>query len=265
MTHRRLLTVLAALLLAATLIAPVGADEHEEGDSDLPYPTEWVTIGTQAAGTFGTNEQQAQLGTMLGADLREARIRMPDAETVEFEIRVEELPATGGTPEFIRYTWDFFVDGEEAQLDGKYTNYSRGTCDPTSGQCDPENGKMPRDPGERPFFFRGNLNQIELPLTTFNAMEELALLRGDFDVEEATITVAVPVEAINLLDGVEFEACSEITSGSGLFGGTVETAPSAYVTYGSFPSDTILGTATFTVPLPADAEVDCDGNPIEDQ
>lgn len=264
-TARISLAVLMTALLALSLLAPVAADEH-----DSPYPTEPTVVGEQDAGTFGrtVDPELGPIGTALGADLREARISMPDPETVVFEIQLEELPPTGGTPEVIRYTWDMFIDGEVAQLDGKFTNYSRGTCDPTSGQCDPENGRMPRDPGQRPFMFRGNLNQVDLAVTTFNAMDELEVIEADFDVEEATITVAVSVATIELLEGVDFGPCSTITPGAGIFEGTVETAPAAFVSYGSFPSDVIVGSArtgTFTVPLDADAEVDCAGEPIVEQ
>jgi hypothetical protein len=208
--------------------------------------------------------EEAELGHALGADLRQASISMPDAETVQFTIGVHNLPALGGTPEAIRYTWDMNIDGVVAQLDGKFSNYSRGVCDPTSGQCDPANGNMPRDPGERPFFFRGNLNALDLAATQFNAMEELAVIPADFDTTEHTITVAVPVEIINLLEGVEFGPCSQITPGTGIFGGTIETAPSAFVSYGSFPSDLIFASPRnpFIAPPAADAEVDCAGNPL---
>jgi hypothetical protein len=261
MKATRLLPALLVVLLVG-MLAPLSADEPTG-----PYPTEPVVVGTQQAGTFGSSvdPELAPIGTALGADLRAASIWMPDAETVAFQIKVEELPPVGGTPEVIRYTWDMTIDGKVAQLDGKFSNYSRGTCDPTSGQCDPEAGKLPRDPGSRPFFFRGNLNQLDLAATTFNAMEELAVIPADFDVDAGTITVEVPVEVINLLDEVEFGPCSRIVPGLGIFGGTVETAPAAFVSYGSFPSDVIVGqarTGTFVAPPAADAEVDCAGDPI---
>jgi hypothetical protein len=262
---RLALSLALSALLALSLLAPVAAEEDAAEPTDGAYPTEPVVVGTQRAGTFGDDPEVAAIGTALGADLREARISMPDPETVVFEIEVEELPSLGGTPEVIRYTWDMTIDGEVAQIDGKFSNYSRGTCDPTSGQCDPTEGKMPRDPGERPFMFRGNLNQLDLAATTFNAMEELDLIPADFDVDTATITVTVPVATIDLLEGVEFGPCSRILPGAGIFGGTVETAPSAFLSYGSFPSDTIVGVAsrgTFVAPPAADAEVDCAGNPI---
>jgi hypothetical protein len=215
-------------------------------------------VGTQRAGTFGDDAEVGTLGTELGADLREARITMPDAETVVFEIVVEKLPTPGGTPEVIRYTWDMLIDGKVAQIDGKFTNYSRGICDPTSGQCDPAAGKLPRDPGQRPFFFRGNLNAIATPATTFNAMEELAVIAADFDVATKTITVEVPVEVIDLLDGVTFGPCSKIAPGAGLRGGVVEASLAAFLTSGAFPHDDILAgrNGTFVAP-PADAEVGC--------
>jgi hypothetical protein len=68
-------------------------------------------------------------------------------------------------PEATRYTWNLDVDPtphlvtedgsnpdlKSFDLDGKFTNFSRGACDPTAGTCPP-----PRNPGLQPFVLRGD-------------------------------------------------------------------------------------------------------------
>jgi hypothetical protein len=269
---KRLGTMLA-LMLTAALMAPAGVGAEEEQVDDPRFPTEWHVVADGNAGTFGGDPELATIGHELGADLTEARIRMPDADHVDFQIQTTNLPAMGGVPEVIRYTWDMLVDtGEgprEAQIDGKFSNYSRGVCDPTAG-CDPTDAggdSGPKDPGERPFFWRGDLEQLDLGATTFNAMKTYATLPGDFAVDDGTITISVPTEAISMLDGVEWGDCSQILPGAGLRGGVVESSLAAWLTSGAFPSDVLMETwdtdPVFTAPPAADAEVDCDGNPIE--
>jgi hypothetical protein len=266
---KRVGAIVGAVLLAAVM-APAAAQEEVE---DPRFPTDWHVVADGAAGTFGGGGEAAQAGHELGADLLEARIRMPDAEHVEFQIQTTNLPASGGAPEVIRYTWDMAVDTGEgakvAQLDGKFTNYSRGVCDPTAG-CDPtalgaDGG--PTDPGLQPFFWRGDLEQLDLGATTFNAMRNYATVPAIFDTDEDTITVSVPVEAISLIEGVEWGDCSQILPGAGLNGGVVESSFAAWLTSGAFPHDTLLdvwpGDPVFTAPPALDAEVDCAGNPID--
>lgn len=261
----KLLAILTAMMLPL-LGLPAGAQEAD----DPRFPTAWHVMADGAAGTFGGGGQVGELGHELGADLLEARLRMPDLDHVEFQIELTNLPLVGGTPEVIRYTWDMLVDTgngpKEAQLDGKFTNYSRGACDPTAG-CDPSAGSMPQDPGLQPFFWRGDLEPTPIGPVTFNAMRNYATVQADFDVDEATITVLVPVEAISMLSGVEFGDCSQIIPGSGLNSGVVESSLAAWLTSSAFPNDTLLavweGDPTFTAPPALDAEVDCFGNPIE--
>jgi hypothetical protein len=264
---KRALAIVGALLLAA-VVAPAGAEEPGEAE-DPRFPTEWHVVADGDAGTFGGGGGAAQLGHQLGGDLLEARIRMPDADHVEFQIQTTNLPAPGGTPEAIRYTWDMFVDSGDgpvdASLDGKFSNYSRGVCDPTAG-CNPAAGDA-QDPGMRPFQWRGPVEVMPIGAVTFNARPNLATIAADFDPDEDTITVLLPVEAINLLEGVEFGDCSQIRPGAGLNGGVVESSLAAWLTSAAFPHDTLLdvwpGDPVFTAPPALDAEVDCAGNPIE--
>jgi hypothetical protein len=160
MAHRKIMLAFAALLLAASLAGPLAAEEEatESLFAEGTFPTEAVVVGTQNAGTFGDSPEEGALGTAIGADLREGRITMLDEDTLEFVIQLESLPPNGGAPEVVRYSWDFLVDGVKGQLDGKWSNYSRGACDPTSGQCAPPD-RMPRDPGMQPFLLRANENQ----------------------------------------------------------------------------------------------------------
>lgn len=216
-------------LLAGMLSVPAQAGKKPKGP---------VVVGTDAAGDWGaaTDPTIAPLGDVLGQDLVGASIGMADSSTVNFVIKLNALPPSGGMPEFTRYTWSFTVDGEARELDGKFTNYSRGACDPTSGQCPP-----PRDPGLQPFLLRGNCVQTATPATTLNLCEELAKIQAVFDAAAGTITIPVPVDALGAKPG------SKIVGGVGTFSSTISAAPSAFLTYGTFPMDGLMTTKTFVV------------------
>jgi hypothetical protein len=139
-------------------------------------------------------------------------------------------------PEIARYTWDFNVDGKFRELDGKFTNYSRGACDPTAGSCPP-----PRDPGMQPFFLRGNCGVTETPAITFTACEELAAIQATFDAAAGTITIPVPMAALGAKTGSKVEPAANI------FGGSVSASPSAFVTSAAFPMDILTTTKTYVV------------------
>jgi hypothetical protein len=266
---RKLMTALVALVVAGTLVGPAGADEGDaEVEIDPRFPTEWVVVGEDGTGDWGGGGVPGDVGAALGMDLVEARIRMPDADTVEFVIEVTDLPPIGGTPEVPRYTWELNIDGEPAQLDGKFTNYSRGICDPTSGQCDPSDGRMPRDPGLQPFFFRGNCGVIDFIVLPFNACQELAVVQAIFDADENTITIPVPVEVINLLDDVEYSDCSVVAPGEPNAEGHVVARASAFLSFtggavGGATSDGLWADHSFNAPHALDAEEDCFGNPLD--
>lgn len=280
MKPTRLLIALSALLVLG-LLPPLAADEH--GESGY-YPTEWVTVGEgQDDFTFaGGDPELSVIGHELGADLSNGSIRMLDAETLEFRIELHKLPANGGTPEAIRYTWDFHVadvdgDLQEAQLDGKWTNFSRGTCDPTSGQCAPPEA-MPRNPGLQPFLFRANLQQACLGTDAtgsctglnFSGYDDLAVIQADFNPAgdgadiPATITIEVPIDLFNQIEGVQLDHCSEILPRPGLFGGMIESMPAAFISSSAFPHDEVQPAfggdrGVYTLPHAEDATHDCDG------
>ena len=220
--------VLTALVGAALFVPATASAKKAKGP---------VVLGTDDAGDWGsaTDPTIAPVGDALGQDLVEAAIEAKDATTLNFIIKVNSLPAAGGAPEVSRYTWDFSVDGEAVELDGKFTNYSRGVCDPTAGACPP-----PRDPGQQPFFVRGNCGVAEG--TNVTLCEELGVVQAAFDAGAGTITIPVPLELIGAKKG------SKITPGVGLFGGTLEAAPAAFLTSGSFPFDALTVLKTYVVP-----------------
>lgn len=220
--------VLTALVGAALFLPGTVANAKKKAKGP-------VVIGTDPAGDWGSNVDPSigPVGDALGQDLTEAAIQA-DGDTLNFVIKVNSLPAVGGTPEVTRYSWDLAVDGEDVELDGKFTNYSRGVCDPTAGSCPP-----PRDPGMQPFFVRGNCTVNE---ANVSLCEEIGLVQAAFDPAEGTITIPVPMEMIGAKKG------SKITPGVGIFGGTVEAAPAAFLSSGNFPADILTAIKTYVVP-----------------
>ena len=229
MNARKLLGLLAAGALAAAAFAPAGASAAKAAKP--------VVVGTDAAGDFGANVDAnlAPLGDALGMDLTEASIA-GDAKTINFTIKVNSLPPSGGTPEIARYVWDLNVNGKYVELDGKFTNYSRGACDPTAGTCPP-----PRDPGMQPFLVRGNCTTSTTG-TNVTTCEEIGIVQATFDAATGTITIPVPAKLIGAKPG------SKITPAATIFGGTVSAAPAAFVSNTAGPVDTLTVTKTFVVP-----------------
>ena len=227
-------TKLVAVLLGAVLVGGLVAGPATTAFG-APKPT---AVGTDPSGDWGANHDAAlsPIGNALGMDLVGAEIGMADAKTVNFVIKLNNLPPSGGFPEIPRYTWNFSVDGEHLELDGKFTNFSRGTCDPTAGSCPP-----PRNPGLQPFFLRGKCSPLETPAITFTACEELEAIQAKFDAAAKTITIPVSVAALGAKKG------SKIAPGTNIFGGSVSAAPSAFLTSGNFPLDTMVLLKTFVV------------------
>ena len=223
--------IAVAALIAGALIAPAGV-----ANAKKKAPSGPVVVGTDEAGDWGSvvDPNIGPVGNALGQDLVEAEIGMADKETINFVIKVASLPPTGGAPEVSRYTWYFNVDGAENQIDGKFTNYSRGACDPTAGSCPP-----PRDPGLQPFAVRSECAANEANVTI---CQEKGIVQASFDAAAGTITVPVPMELISAKKG------SKIEAGTNLFGGSISAAPSAFVTSSAFPLDTLTVTGTFIVP-----------------
>ncbi|MDQ3992412.1 MAG: hypothetical protein M3229_02005 [Actinomycetota bacterium] len=230
-THTR---VLAAVTGAALLVgAMIG------GSAQAAKPKGPVVVGTDAADDWGSNfpvQEVAPLGNALGQELVEAAIEKKDAKTLNFIIKVAGLPPTGGVPELTRYVWTMTVDGTLLQLDGKFTNYSRGACDPTAGTCPP-----PRDPGSAPFMVRGNCTDNGGAAVT---CEEIGLVNGAFDAATGTITVPVPLELLGAKAGSKI--AHGFQGGSNFQG--VWAIPSAIFSQGDMPLDELIITKVYTVP-----------------
>ncbi len=174
----------------------------------------------------------SEVGSALGQELVEAAIGMADAKTINFVIKVESLPPWGGWPEVTRYLWDMNVDNQGVQLDGKFTNYSRGICDPTSGQCPP-----PRDPGTQPFFVRTDCRAEAVGIVC----TEKAIVKASFDAGAGTITIPIPLKVIDAKSGSEI-------SPANLFYGGVAAVPSAFASSTGMPLDLLMPTKNFVVP-----------------
>ena len=224
---RTILLVALLTALAATPLAPAEAAKSKT-----------VVMATDPDNDWGANVDPtiAPAGDALGQELVEASIGMADKKTLNFIIKVKSLPAPGGVPEITRYVWTVNVDDELIQLDGKFTNYSRGACDPTAGTCPP-----PRDPGSGPFLVRGNCTDNSGTAVT---CEEIGVVNGTFDVAEGTITVPVPMELLGAKKG------SRITHGvqpGSNFAG-VWAISSVLLSQGNMPLDEMILTKTFVVP-----------------
>jgi hypothetical protein len=232
---KKVAAFLTLALLAGTVLAPTvqaGKKKKAKGPKVVAKDAEGDWGENSAIGSDG-----AAIGDALGQDLVEGLIEMADKETVNFILKLTSLPAFGGWPEVTRYVWGLTVDGEYVELDGKYTNYSRGACDPTSGQCPP-----PRDPGQQPFLVRGNCTQVESVTTC----EEIGVVQAEFNPEEASITIPVSLEMLGAKRGSKIVlGTSEFASGAG---GPILAMPSAFFTNASMPLDAMQMEGTFKVP-----------------
>ena len=228
-THTRML---AALMGAALLVGAAIGGSAQAAKAKGP-----VVVGTDAADDYGSNvaTELAPAGGALGMELVEAAIERKDATTLNFHIKVAGLPPSGGVPEFVRYVWTMTVDGTLLQLDGKFTNYSRGACDPTGGTCPP-----PRNPGSAPFMVRGNCTDNGGAAVTCT---EIGLVNGTFDVASGTITIPVPLELLGAKPGSKI--AHGVQAGSNFQG--VWAIPSAWASQGNMPLDELLITKVYTV------------------
>jgi hypothetical protein len=203
---------LALFLVVITALSPVfGA--RAEGPQ---------VVGQDPAGDWASDftgdSSLAPVADATGQDLISASLDNSTAGLVKFVFGVTGLPANGGVPEAVRYIWIMKVDGQHMEIDGKFTNYSRGVCDPTAGSCPP-----PRDPGDAPFFVRGNCTTVGDQVGT---CEELGLVHATFDPATATITVPVPLSLLSKKDCAEIIPDSDEASFPG--GNSVLTIPSAF-------------------------------------
>jgi hypothetical protein len=221
---RKFIAALFVAVLAASLMSPLTA-------SAVDGPT---VVGTDAYGDWGGGGDNAVVGHVAGQDLTSATIDLTPGNRVDFTIGVSYLPSPGGVPEASRYTWDMhlvhfdpstnsYKDPKFLELDGKFTNYSRGACDPTAGSCPP-----PRDPGQQPFAVRGDCVANEQNVTT---CKEIGLVKATFAPAAKTITIPVPTALMGLAP------CSAIMAGPNIFGGSISAAPSAFVSSSGAPLD----------------------------
>ena len=227
MKARALIALALTGLLVAAITAPAVAAKSKA-----------TVVAKDAEGDWGDGTIPAEVGSALGMDLIGAEIS-GDSKTINFVIKVAQLPPNGGVPELTRYIWSVNVDGEYVELDGKWSNYSRGACDPTSGQCPP-----PRDPGMQPFLIRANCAVVEGSNVT--TCEEVGIVKGVFDAAAGTITIPVPGKMIKAKKGSKITAgSSDFTSGAG---GTIIAIASAFFSNANPANyDAMLVTKTFVV------------------
>ena len=211
MKARKLLALIGTAALATSLLA--GPSTAKPGKATV--------VAKDSEGDWGDGTIPAEFGAALGQDLVGAEIAMADKSTINFVIKVSQLPPSGGVPEISRYVWSLDVDGEYVELDGKWSNYTRGACDPTSGQC--QSG--PRDPGMQPFLVRANCGMVEGQNVT--TCEEVGIVQATFDAATSSITIPVPAAMINAKKGSKIAAgSSSFTSGAG---GNIVSSPSAFL------------------------------------
>jgi hypothetical protein len=223
----------------ALLVAGLAAMALMAGSAPSAFGAPKNTVVAKDAANDWGDGTAPQVGAALGQDLVGAEIGMADKKTINFVIKVSQLPPNGGVPELSRYIWSLAVDKKYVELDGKWSNYSRGACDPTSGQCPP-----PRDPGMQPFLVRANCGNVEGQNVT--TCEEVGIVEGVFDAAKGTITIPVPAALINAKKGSKITpASSSFTSGAG---GNIVAAPSAFLSINN-PSqlDAMAVTKAFTV------------------
>lgn len=232
MKIRGSLAALAVAALVVGIVAPasVAAPKKKSGP---------VVVGTDDPADWGANVDPtiAPAGAPLGMELVEASIEMADTATMNFVIKIGGLPPSGGIPEFVRYGWDFTVDGEMFQLAGGFTELLRGMCNPlvTDPACPPAVGD-PATLTDGPFFLRQGACTVQA------ACAVLAIFNATFDAASSTITIPITLETVGAKPG------SKIAAGAGPYGPGLYAAPGALVTYASLPMDTLMVTKTFVVP-----------------
>jgi len=225
--------LLAAGLIAGSLGAGIADAKPKKKKKSGP-----IVVGTDPADDWGSNVDPtlAPFGDALGQEVIEAAIEQKDKKTINFHMKVASLPPSGGVPEFTRYVWTMMVDDELLQLDGKFTNYSRGACDPTAGTCPP-----PRDPGQGAFSIRGNCTDNGGAAVT---CEEIGSVTATFDTATATIVVPVPLKVLGAKPGSRI--INGLQPGSNFQG--VSAMPSAFFSQGNLPFDELIVTKAYVVP-----------------
>ena len=229
MRHTKSVSLLLAVALLAGMAVTLSGAAHAK-------TSKATLVGKDPAGDWGSNADPniGPLGDSSGQDLIEAHISAV-GKNIVFVIKVTNLPSNGGVPEAVRYTWEMMVGGKFVELDGKWSNYSRGACDPTSGNCPP-----PRDPGMQPFLVRGECVNNGATVQC----KELGIIQATFDPATGEITIPVPMAMLGAKPGTKIASATQPDSG---FSG-VNAMPSAFYSQASFPSDTLIPTKVYTVP-----------------
>jgi hypothetical protein len=230
MLRRNRVAVALACFVGAALLSPVPSGAAPAGAKK---------VGSDSTGDWGAHSPLAhtpgqEAGGPTAQDLIEAHIGMADKKTVNFIITVSSLPVPGGVPEAVRYVWSMQVDGERVELDGRFTNYSGGACDPGAG-CPP-----PRDPGAQPFVVRGNCSG-----SGDDACDEVGAVEAAFSPADGTVTIPVPLKMLGARAGSKIAPfTSDLAS---RLGGTIVAFTAAASSSGS-PADGLTVDKTFTVP-----------------
>lgn len=230
MKVRGLLTVVAIGALVVGMVAPSGIAAAKKSGPVVVATDDPADWGANVDGTI------APAGTPLGMELVEAAIGLSDDKTaINFIIKLAG-PTGAAIPEFVRYGWEFSVDGNSFQLNGGRTELIRGTCNPliTDPACPPNVGD-PTKLTNFPFFVRSGT------CTLGNDCTVHAVVNATFDVATSTITIPVPLEV------VEARLGSKIGPVGGTFG-AIYAAPGALVTTNGLPHDAISITKTIKLP-----------------
>jgi hypothetical protein len=237
MTIRSTVATIVLGCLAISLVAPGIA--HGQGKASKS-----VVVGKDPDNDWGSNVDPniAPAGDPLGQELVEASMGMADAKTVNFIIKVKSLPAPGGIPEVTRYGWDFSVDGSAMLISGAFTEFIRTMCYPLhSDPACPPNVGDPQTAASQPFLVREGACTVGTGGVADCRVR--AIVQSTFDPATGTITVPVPLEALDAKPGSKIEP---LTNAS--FGGTIYAAPATVVASPNAPHDTMLVTKTFVVP-----------------
>jgi hypothetical protein len=221
MTIKKLLGAgLAACLLGALVIPATTATAAKKAKA--------MVVATDPADDWGADAgAPAPIGTALGMELVEASIGLaPDKKAINFILKLNG-PTGGGTPETVRYGWDFTVDGNAFQLAGGRTEFLRGMCNPliTDPACPPNVGD-PAKLGNFPFFVRSGACTVGAECKVHG------VVNAAFDATAATITIPVPLELVSAKLG------SKIGPMAGTFG-SIYAAPGLVVTQNALPHDSI--------------------------
>jgi len=222
MTIKKLLGAgIAACLLGALIVPATTATAAKK-------PKGPTIVATDPADDWGADAgAPAAPGTTLGMELVEASIGLaPDKKAINFILKLNG-PTGGGTPETVRYGWDFTVDGNHFMLAGGRTEFIRGMCNPltTEPACPPNVGD-PAKLANFPFFVRSGACTVGAECKVHG------VVNAAFDATAGTITIPVPLELVSAKLG------SKIGPMAGTFG-SIYAAPGLLVTQPALPHDSI--------------------------